>query len=127
MTKPSRVFAASMVYEVREVRGNELMQVWPKLVTLDNRFEFVDGEPTQPLGTDVIVPLEERDAIFLVSVIHIGEVKKEPHVECLPYRSKAETYFATSALLSALVRGVHSSAWLSRYTERPRPRSGAAT
>src|ERR1035437_6845015 len=54
-----------------------------QLITLDGRLILMDGKSSQPFRTNVVVAFRKRKTAFVVSIVQIGEVKKEPHVECL--------------------------------------------
>ena len=43
----------------------------------------MDGEPTEPFGTNVSVLFSERQALFVVSVVHDREIVEQMHVERL--------------------------------------------
>ena len=73
-------------------------------------------KPAEPFGTDVVIALRKREAAAVVSVVQIGEVKKEPHVERLPNRAE---------LLHQSVIEAGEVSILQRCHDGPRERHGA--
>ena len=95
---------------------HELAQVRPQLLLLDFRWVFEHREPAEPFGADVVIAFGKREAAAVVSVVQIGEVKKEPHVERLPDRAE---------LLHQSVIEAGEVSILQRCHDGPRERHGA--
>ena len=95
---------------------HELAQVRPQLIALDDGLILANRKSAEPFGTDVVVALYERQALLVVSVVQIGEVKKEPHVERLANRAE---------LLHQSVIEAGKVSILQRCHDGPRERHGA--
>src|ERR1019366_7122150 len=57
--------------------------MWSQLITLDGRLILMDGKSSQPFRANVVIAFRKRKTAFVVSIVQISEVEKEPHVECL--------------------------------------------
>ena len=61
--------------------------MWTELVLLDDRAMCMDGKSAEPFGTDVLIPLLEREVLGRTNV-EVGEMKEETHVKRLPDRAE---------------------------------------
>ena len=91
-------------------------QMGSELVPLDHRWILEHREAAEPFVTNIVVALREREALAVMSVVQIGEVKKQSHEKRLPDRAE---------LLHKLVIEAGEVPILQRCNDRPRERHGA--